>query len=83
MPVPPDFVPYWQLIAADMRMRIESGQWPGSYKLPSTEQLRRTYQKRFGAKSNTHIRRAIKELVELRLLRTHPGAGVWVIDPQQ
>ena len=83
MPAPQNFEPYWHLILADMRRRIASGEWPPGHKLPATEELRQMYDELFGARSNTHVRRAIKELVGIGELRTHPGAGVWVIGPKK
>lgn len=72
------FEPYHAQIKTDMLRRIRSGEWPVGYKLPNTVGLQAMYRDLIGARSNVHVRRAIDELTEEGILRSHRGAGVWV-----
>jgi GntR family transcriptional regulator len=64
--------PEYQIIAEDLRERIETALAPGA-RLPTETELRKTY----GATRNT-VRNAIKWLTQLGLIETRPGQGTFV-----
>ena len=66
--------PMYRDIAAQLRQRIESGEFASGSRLPTEQDL----QAQYGASRNT-IREAIKQLTTLGLVETKPGQGTFVV----
>lgn len=66
-------MPAFKQVAADLRSKIESGEYGSEGKLPSNAQLRKAY-----SVSNTVIRDAINELRQAGLVVGQQGKGVYV-----
>jgi DNA-binding GntR family transcriptional regulator len=78
VPVAREETPRYRQIAADLRKRIESGEFaPGSL-LPSEAKLKEHY----GAAQQT-IRHAVRILREAGLAQPEQGIGVWVRTPPE
>ena len=60
-------------VTADIRTRIESGQWPPGHKLPTLQEMIVIYEC-----SETPIKTAIRDLQTLGYLEGHQGKGVFV-----
>lgn len=69
----PTRVPHVRRVAADIRARIESGEWPPGHKLPPLHELVVIYRC-----SETPIKQAIRDLQTLGVLEGHQGKGVYV-----
>jgi DNA-binding GntR family transcriptional regulator len=65
--------PLYRRVAADVRSKISSGEYPVGKAIPSTIKLRKQY----GA-SDSVIRQAVSELQKDGILEGHPGKGVFV-----
>lgn len=65
--------PIYLQIAADIRRRVEAGEYPPNRAVPSEMDMCETY----GVSRNT-VRRAIRLLNEERVLRTVRGKGTYV-----
>ena len=72
MPMPR---PKSQVIADDLRARIESGDLQPGDKIPSAAELMATYRC-----SITPVRRAVDQLKTLGLVQGHAGMGVFVTE---
>jgi len=70
--------PRYRQIAADLRARIESGEFPPGSMLPAERRLETHY----GAAQAT-VRHAIDVLREAGLAEPEHGVGVWVREPPQ
>lgn len=66
-------VPPWRVVAADLRRRVESGEWPPGAPLPSLSALSDEY-----GVSQTTARKAVSSLVAAGLAETSPGWGSFV-----
>jgi DNA-binding GntR family transcriptional regulator len=66
----------YQRIAADLRARINSGEYPPGSQLPTKAELMTRYQ----VAVNT-VKRAIDELRKAGLVETLQGAGMFVCEP--
>lgn len=75
-------VPYHELIVADIRTRIASGEWPPGSVLPSTRLLLEIYGERFGVKAAATVRKAVEQLQWEGVLIGHQGLQVTVANPQ-
>ena len=74
-------VPLYLQTAAFIRRQIESGEWPVGFRLPSLEELSRS----FGV-SRVTVRQAVQSLVAEKLLVSNQGKGTFVAtkpDPRQ
>jgi GntR family transcriptional regulator len=65
-------------VTADIRARIESGQWPPGHKLPTLQELIVMYREMFGPISETPIKTALRDLQTLGWLEGQQGKGVFV-----
>lgn len=72
--------PFYRRIAADVRARVASGEWPPGHKLPSTAELVDFYKVQFGSATlaPSTVRHAVGLLIELGELRGQQGLGVFV-----
>lgn len=68
-------VPPWRKVAADLRRRVEAGEWPPGAPLPSLSALSIEY----GVSQST-ARKAIGSLVDAGLAETVPGWGTFVAE---
>lgn len=66
-------MPMYEKIAADIRARIESGEWPPGYQLPSASSLMAQY-----GCGTTAIRNAMIVLKTEGLIEGRQGKGVYV-----
>jgi GntR family transcriptional regulator len=66
--------PAYQQVAADLRKKISSGEYPVGGPIPSTNELRRRY-----AVSVTVARAAVAELRNEGVVRGQPGKAVYVV----
>lgn len=71
----PPRVPHVDRVAADIRARIESGEWPPGHKLPSTTEMKAIYEC-----SETPIKAAVRQLETLGYVEGHAGKGVYVAE---
>lgn len=65
----------YEEVAADLRRRIETGEYPPGSRLPSRAELAGMYQI-----SDTVSDKAMWILRQLGLVETLPGVGVFVVD---
>lgn len=65
----------YQRIAADLRARIESGEYPKGEPLPGRTDLKAQY----GGVSQVTVEKAVNELKKLGLVETRQGTGTFVI----
>ena len=67
--------PLYQVVVESVLSQVESGDLQANERLPSESELCKIY----SVGRNT-IRRAIRELVSAKILRTVPGVGTFVVD---
>ncbi|MFY1698257.1 MULTISPECIES: winged helix-turn-helix domain-containing protein [unclassified Solwaraspora] len=67
----------YQVLADELRAKIESGEWPPGTKLPSRSQLCREYDV-----SDTVVGKAMMILRATGLTETLEGVGVFVAEPR-
>jgi GntR family transcriptional regulator len=67
----------YQVLADELRAKIESGEWPPGTKLPSRSQLCRDYDV-----SDTVVGKAMMILRATGLTETLEGVGVFVAEPR-
>ncbi|MFV2012092.1 MULTISPECIES: winged helix-turn-helix domain-containing protein [Micromonosporaceae] len=67
----------YQVLADELRAKIESGEWPPGTKLPSRSQLCREYDV-----SDTVVGKAMMILRATGLTETLEGVGVFVAEPK-
>ena len=70
-------IPLYEQIAQQIRKDIEKGSFSSSKRLPSEEELSRTYEV-----SRITVRRAIKDLVEAGLVEKKQGKGTFICGPK-
>jgi len=68
-------VPPWRRVAADLRRRIESGEWPPGAPLPTLDTLASDYQV-----SKSTARKAVASLQEAGFVTSYRGWGSFVKD---
>ena len=66
----------YERIAADLRARIRSGEYPPGSRLPSKNELKARH-----AVSDGPVNEALKVLRAERLIETRQGSGAFVSDP--
>jgi DNA-binding GntR family transcriptional regulator len=64
-------------VAADLRRRVQSGEWAPGEQLPSVAQLAEHY-----STSRTTVQKAVKMLATEEILVTRHGWGTFVADEQ-
>ncbi len=69
-------VPPWRRVAADLRQRIESGEWPPGGPLPTLETLAAEY--RVGKST---ARKAVASLQDDGLVVSYRGWGTFIKEP--
>ena len=62
-------------VAADLRRRVQSGEWAPGEQLPSVAQLAEHY-----STSRTTVQKAVKKLAAEEILVTRHGWGTFVAD---
>jgi GntR family transcriptional regulator len=67
----------YEVLAAELRAKIESGEWPAGTKLPSRAQLCREH-----GVSDTVVGKAMMILRATGLTETLSGVGVFVAEPK-
>lgn len=71
--MPAQFVPHYRRVMDDIKTKIQSGEWPPNFKLPSTKELAAQYEI-----APATVRDAVNRLIESGWLRGHQGVGVFV-----
>jgi DNA-binding GntR family transcriptional regulator len=65
--------PPWRTVAADLRRRIKSGEWPAGAPLPTLDALAEEYEV-----SRSTARKAVVSLQEAGLVESYRGWGTFV-----